>query len=50
MALGDDDTRPLHCILSELWNVENNLNAANMDWEDFADAAGDDRIFRGFGR
>jgi len=29
--------------------VENNLNIANMDWEDFAGAAGADGIFRGFG-
>lgn len=28
--------------------VENNLSIANMDWEDFADNAGDDGVFRGF--
>lgn len=41
---------PFRCIPSELWSVDNNLNIANMDWEDFAGAAGEDRVFRGFGR
>jgi len=40
---------PFRCIPSELWSVDNNLNIANMDWEDFAGAAGEDRVFRGFG-
>lgn len=41
---------PFRCIPSELWGVENNLNIANMDWEDFAGAAGEDGVFRGFGQ
>ncbi len=41
---------PFRCIPSELWSVDNNLNIANMDWEDFAGAAGEDRVFRGFGQ
>lgn len=44
-----DDRPPFRCILSELWGVENNLNLANLDWEDFAGAAGDGGVFRGFG-
>ena len=36
------------CIPSELWSVDNNLNIANMDWEEFASAAGADGVFRGF--
>jgi Domain of unknown function (DUF6924) len=39
---------PFRCIPSELWGVDNNLNIANMDWEDFAGAAGEDGVFRGF--
>jgi hypothetical protein len=35
-------------IPAELWSVENNLSIANMDFADFADAAGSDGIFRGF--
>ncbi len=41
--------QPFRCLPSELWVVENNLNLANMDWADFAGAAGDDGVFRGFG-
>jgi hypothetical protein len=39
---------PFRCIPSELWSVDNNLNIANMSWEDFAGVAGDDGVFRGF--
>jgi hypothetical protein len=35
-------------IPSELWSVENNLSLANMDFEEFADAAGAEGVFRGF--
>lgn len=41
---------PFRCIPSELWSVDNNLNIANMNWEDFVAAAGDDGVFRGFGQ
>ena len=41
---------PFRCIPSELWSVDNNLNIANMDWEDFAGAACEDGVFRGFGQ
>lgn len=39
---------PFRCIPTELWSVENNLNLANMDWDDFANATNQDRTFRGF--
>jgi hypothetical protein len=39
---------PFRCIPSELWGVENNLNIANLDWEDFAGSADEERVFRGF--
>jgi hypothetical protein len=38
----DAGDRPFRCIPSELCSVENNLNLANMDWEDFAGAVDDD--------
>jgi hypothetical protein len=31
-----------------LWSIENNLSLANMDFADFAEAAGGDGIYRGF--
>lgn len=44
-----ENRAPFRCIPSELWGVENNLNIANMDWEDFANADDEDGVFRGFG-
>ena len=35
-------------IPTELWSVENNLSLANMDFEEFASAAGTEGVFRGF--
>ena len=35
-------------IPSELWSVENNLSLANMDFEEFAGAAGAEGVFLGF--
>ncbi|WP_345799901.1 hypothetical protein AAIB33_10435 [Microbacterium sp. AZCO] len=35
------------CIAAELWAVDNNLNIANMDWEEFAGATGQDGVYRG---
>jgi hypothetical protein len=43
-----DDVEPFRCIPSELWGVDNNLNLANMDWDDFSDATDEDGVFRGF--
>jgi hypothetical protein len=43
-----DDNAPFRCILSELWSVDNNLNSANMDWEEFTDAVDAGGVFRGF--
>jgi hypothetical protein len=46
--LPDRSKPPFRCIPAEMWGVENNLNIANMDWEDFADEVDADGIFRGF--
>jgi hypothetical protein len=38
---------PFRCIPAELWCVDNNLNIANCDWEDFTRAVDEDGVFRG---
>ncbi|MFV8132805.1 DUF6924 domain-containing protein [Streptomyces syringium] len=35
-------------IPTDLWGIENNLSLSNMDFEEFADAADEDGVFRGF--
>jgi hypothetical protein len=35
-------------IPAEAWSIENNLSIANMDFDEFAGAADDDGVFRGF--
>ena len=40
--------RTFRVIPSEMWNVENNLSLANMDFEDFTEDVDDDGVFRGF--
>lgn len=42
------DRIPFRCIAAELWAVENNLNLASMDWQDFTTSADQDEVFRGF--
>ncbi len=39
---------PFRCIAAQLRAVENNLNIANMDWEEFADAVDGTGVYRGF--
>nr|WP_181396580.1 hypothetical protein [Streptomyces sp. FT05W] len=47
----DDETKQEHgelrVIAAELWSIENNISLANMDWEDFVNAA-HEGVFRGF--
>ncbi len=38
----------LRVVARELWSVENSIALANMDWEEFVEAADDDGVFRGF--
>jgi len=40
--------RTFRVIPSSMWGVENNLSLANMDFAEFADAADQDGVFRGF--
>lgn len=46
--LGSDSHPPFRCAARELWGVENNLNLANMDWDDFAGRVDSEGVFRGF--
>ena len=46
--LQEKPERTFRVIPCEMWSVENNLSIANMDYNDFADSAGVDGVFRGF--
>ena len=39
---------PFRCVTAALWDVENNLSLANLDWEDYARQLDDDGIYHGF--
>lgn len=41
--------RKLRVTPAAMWSIENNVSLANMDWEDFENAADPDGAFRGFG-
>ncbi|MGW3279652.1 DUF6924 domain-containing protein [Nocardia rhamnosiphila] len=45
---GHERGRTVRILPSEMWGIENNLSIANMDFQDFADAADPDGVFRGF--
>jgi hypothetical protein len=40
--------KAFRCIARELWGVDNNLNLANMEWDEFASSTASDGVFRGF--
>jgi hypothetical protein len=40
--------KTLRVTAEALWSIENNIAVADMGWEEFVDAAGDDGVFRGF--
>jgi len=39
---------PFRCAAEELWSIDNNLNLANMDWEEFGNYVDADGVYRGF--
>jgi hypothetical protein len=39
---------PFRCLAREVWGVDNNVNLANMEWEDFSDNVESDGVYRGF--
>ncbi|QIS09712.1 DUF6630 family protein [Nocardia arthritidis] len=41
------DYRPFRVVPAQLWNVENNINLSNMDWEDYANRVDTDGTYRG---
>ena len=43
----DGPIQTLRVIPSELWNIENNVSLGNMDFEEFAENAEPDGVFRG---
>ncbi len=45
----DDGYQPFRVVPAYMWSVENNINLANMDWDEFASAVDEDGVFRGFG-
>ncbi len=47
--LADETHREFRSLLSQIQSIENNLSIGNMGFEEFADAVGDDGVFRGFG-
>jgi hypothetical protein len=49
VGLGENRGRTFRSIATELFEIENNLSIGNMDFEEFADAADADGVFRGFG-
>ena len=48
VELFDQPGRSFRALPSTVQSVENNLSIANMDFEDFTEAVGEDGIFRGF--
>ncbi len=46
--LYEEPGRGFRAIPSQIPGIENNLSIANMDFADFADAVGEDGVFRGF--
>lgn len=50
LNLRERPERTFRVIPREMWSVENNLSIANMDYEDFAESADADGVFRGFPR
>jgi hypothetical protein len=47
--LWDEPGRTFRVIPAEMASVQNNLEIANMDFDEFAAAVGEDGVFRGFG-
>jgi hypothetical protein len=44
----DEGVERVRVVAEELWSIENNISLANMDWDEFVDAADEDGVFRGF--
>jgi hypothetical protein len=45
---GPRQIRPFRVVPAEVWSVENNINLANMDWDDFTAQLDPDGVYRGF--
>jgi hypothetical protein len=42
-----EDRPSFRCLARDLWSADNNLNIANMGWEEFSTAMDDEGVFRG---
>ncbi|WP_174186980.1 DUF6630 family protein [Nocardia barduliensis] len=42
-----DHSKPFRVVPDQLWNVENNINQANLGWEDYTSRVDADGIYRG---
>ena len=48
--LADEEGQEFRTLPRGVQSIENNLSIRNMDFEEFANAAGEDGVFRGFPR
>ncbi|MEU5844916.1 hypothetical protein ABZ790_01495 [Saccharopolyspora shandongensis] len=49
VSVSDEDERiDFRCLPEEAIGIENNMSTANMDLEEFHEAADSDGVFRGF--
>lgn len=48
LSLGEENGRWFRCTATAVYSIETNLSIANMDFFEFADAAGEDGVFRGW--
>ena len=46
--LSDEARAAFRCVAHELWGIDNNLNLANMDWDEFAGRTQRGGVFLGF--
>ncbi len=47
VGLGENSNRTFRVVAPALWEVENNLSIANMDFDDFANDVDSEGIYRG---
>jgi hypothetical protein len=48
ISLGEERGREIRVTAAELWGIENNLAIGNMDFDEWADSADEDGVFRGW--
>lgn len=43
----EDGVQQLRVAVEALWDIQNNLSISNADWQDYADDANEDGVYRG---